>query len=106
MSESLLISHRETRVLGDCDGLLLCPESGNDARAAGPIDRWLEPLLAGEIRSALLMTEPAVASSDATNVECSIRRDGNDCVINGHKWFSSGAGDPRCAVYSVMVNGS
>ncbi|MGY6531328.1 acyl-CoA dehydrogenase family protein [Glycocaulis sp.] len=65
-------------------------------------DKWLTPLLAGEIRSAFLMTEPAVASSDATNIECSIRRDGDEYVINGRKWWSSGAGDPRCSIYIVM----
>ncbi len=65
-------------------------------------DRWLKPLMDGEIRSAFLMTEPAVASSDATNIETSMVRDGDHYVINGRKWWSSGVGDPRCAVSSVM----
>ncbi|MEI7530708.1 MAG: acyl-CoA dehydrogenase family protein [Betaproteobacteria bacterium] len=65
-------------------------------------DEWLEPLLQGKIRSAFLMTEPEVASSDATNIQCSIVRDGDEYVINGRKWWSSGAGDPRCAIYIVM----
>ena len=64
--------------------------------------QWLTPLQNGEIRSAFLMTEPAVASSDATNIECRIERVGNEYVINGRKWWSSGAGDPRCKIFILM----
>ena len=65
-------------------------------------EKWLKPLMNGEIRSAFLMTEPLVASSDATNIETSIRREGDEYVINGRKWWSSGLGDPRCKIAIVM----
>ena len=65
-------------------------------------DEWLTPLMNGEIRSAFLMTEPRVASSDATNIETSIKREGDEYVINGRKWWSSGAMHPRCKVFVVM----
>jgi acyl-CoA dehydrogenase len=69
-------------------------------------DKWLKPLLAGEIRSAFLMTEPAVASSDATNIETHIERRGDHYIVNGRKWWSSGVGDPRCKVMIVMGKNS
>ncbi|MDP3700951.1 MAG: acyl-CoA dehydrogenase family protein [Hylemonella sp.] len=83
------------------------PDTGNMetiARYGSPEHRqqWLQPLLAGKIRSAFAMTEPDVASSDATNIATRIERQGDDYVINGRKWWISGAGDPRCAIYILM----
>ena len=66
-------------------------------------EKWLKPLLEGKIRSAYIMTEPGVASSDATNLAMDAKLDGDEWVLNGEKWFASGAGDPRCKIYIVMV---
>ncbi|MEU1756524.1 acyl-CoA dehydrogenase family protein [Micromonospora matsumotoense] len=82
----------------DTGNMELLAEFGAEAQR----ERWLTPLLAGEIRSAFCMTEPEVASSDATNIATRIVRDGDEYVINGRKWWSSGAMDPRCGIFIVM----
>ncbi|MBT7424522.1 MAG: acyl-CoA dehydrogenase, partial [Flavobacterium sp.] len=82
----------------DTGNMEVLAKYGNDAQK----DAWLTPLMAGEIRSAFLMTEPEVASSDATNIETSIVLEGDEYVINGRKWWSSGGMDPHCKVAIVM----
>ncbi len=82
----------------DTGNMELIERYGNEEQK----EKWLKPLLDGEIRSAYLMTEPDVASSDATNISTRIERDGDEYVINGRKWWSSGVMDPRCKVSILM----
>lgn len=82
----------------DTGNMEVLAKYGNEEQKA----TWLKPLMDGKIRSAFLMTEPDVASSDATNIELSIKKEGGEYVLNGSKWWSSGAGDPRCSIYIVM----
>lgn len=103
LAEEMGKSHLAAEVFNcaapDTGNMEVLERYANDAQK----ERWLVPLLDGKIRSAYLMTEPDVASSDATNIAMSCVRDGDEYVLDGEKWWSSGAGDPRCAIYIAMV---
>ncbi|KAH6568314.1 hypothetical protein BASA62_005527 [Batrachochytrium salamandrivorans] len=98
LGRSLLAAEATNTSAPDTGNMEVLAKYGTEAQKA----KWLVPLMHGQIRSAFAMTEPAVASSDATNIETRIIRDGDSYVVNGRKWWISGAGDPRCKVYLVM----